>query len=388
MKVESAVFAIIGALEAFPHRLAAREVEARGGKLRRGVSRSTDIAVVGHRLAQTSTSDRILKRLEEARAAGATLISERAFLRLLGLAHESEDHRQLSAEDIREKSGLDADAFDLLRLFDVFDVSEAPFGFRDLVAARQCAGLIRDGVDWFALVRAVQTRSPISSDGGLSQVRLERSEWNGVLMRAGDALTELSGQHVLALPEEADSVDALFETAQEAEDDEDWERARAAYSRCHAMDPRDPVIAFNLSHAQLQLGELEDAKRTLNKVLALDNRFAEAWFNLAAIARRQDDPEAARLNLKKAIVADRDYPDAIYNLAHLEFEEGQLNEAARHWTRYLKLDPLSDWALKARTGLQLIAMLKEEAAKEGTSARSGEKPAPKPDRKPGLRIVR
>jgi tetratricopeptide (TPR) repeat protein len=381
MTVKGAVFAIIGALDAFPHRLAAREIEARGGKLRRGVSRSTDIAVVGHRLVQTSTAERILKRLEEARTAGASLISERAFLRLLGLAHESEDHRQLSAEDIRQKSGLDAETFDLLRLFDVFDVSEAPFGFRDLVAAKQCAGLIRDGVEWFALVRAIQTQSPISSDGGLSQVRLERSDWNGVLMRAGDALTELSGQHILALPEEVDSVDELFETAKEAEDDEDWERARALYSRCHAMDPRDPVIAFNLSHAQLQLDDLEGAKRTLNKVLSLDVRFAEAWFNLAAIARRQDDPAAVRRNLKKAIVADRNYPDAIYNLALLELEEGQLSEAARLWTRYLELDPISDWSLKARAGLQLIAMLKKEAA--GTSARSGDKP----DAKPGLRIV-
>lgn len=386
MKVEGAVFAIIGALDAFPHRLAAREVEERGGKLRRGVSRGTDIAVVGHRLVQTSRPDRILKRFEEARAAGTRLISERAFLRLLGLARESEDHRQLSAGDIKEKSGLDADSFDLLRLFDVFDVSEEPFGFRDLVAARQCAGLIRDGVEWFALARAIQTQSPISSDGGLSQVRLERSEWNGVLMRAGDALTELSGQHILAFPEEVDSVDELFEAAKEAEDEEDWERARAAYSRCHAMDPRDPVIAFNLSHALLQLDDLEGAKRMLNKVLSLDLRFAEAWFNLAAIARRQGDLEAVRLNLKKAIFTDRDYPDAVYNLAHLEFEAGQLNEAARHWTRYLKLDPISDWALKARTGLQLIAMLKEEAAKAGT-AREGTASGDKPGPRPGLHIV-
>jgi len=383
MTVKGAVFAIIGALDAFPHRLALRQIEARGGKLRRGVSRATTVAVIGHRLAQNSTPERIAKRLDEARSAGARLISERAFLRLLGLAHESEDHRQLSAADLREKSGLDPDSFELLRLFDVFDVSEEPFGFRDLVAAKQCTGLIRDGVEWIAIVEAVQTKSPISADGGLSKVRLERSEWNGVLMRAGDALTELSGQHILALPEEVDSVDELFETAREAEDDEDWERARALYSRCHAMEPRDPVIAFNLSHAQLKLGDLEGAKRMLNKVMSLDIRFAEAWFNLAAIARMQGDLEAAWLNLKRAIFADRDFPDAIYNLAHLEFERGELGEAARHWKRYLELDRTSDWALKARTGLQLIAMIKEEAAKKATSARSDDKPGPKP----GLRIV-
>jgi tetratricopeptide (TPR) repeat protein len=378
MTVEGAVFAIIGALDAFPHRLAAREIEARGGTLRRGVSRGTDVAVVGHRLVQTATAARILKRLDEARAAGARLVSERALLRLLGLARESDGERQLSAADLLAQSGLDRDAFDLLKLFDVFDVADEPFGFRDLVAARQCAALLRGGVEWIALVRAVQSRNPISPDGGLSQVRLERSQWNRVLMRSGDTLTELSGQHLLALPEEADSLDQLFEEAKEAEDDEDWERARAAYQRCHAIDPRDPVIAFNLSHVLLQQDDLEGARRALNKVLALDRNFPEAWFNLASIARRQNDIAAARRHLAKAIEVDPYYPDPIYNLAHLEFDEGKHDEAARLWSRYLELDPNSEWGHKARQGLRLIAMLKNPR---------GGAVVDKPNPKPGLRIV-
>jgi tetratricopeptide (TPR) repeat protein len=377
MQVEGTVFAIIGALDAFPHRLAAREIEARGGTLRRGVSRGTGFAVIGHRLAQTGTPARILRRLEEARSAGARLISERAFLRLLGLARESEGERQLSTADLLQKSRLARESFDLLRLFDVFDVAEEPFGFRDLVAARQCASLLRDGVEWIALVRAVQSRSPISSDGGLSQVRLERSEWNHVLMRSGEALTELSGQHLLALPDELDSIDELFDQAKDAEDEADWERARAAYARCHAMDPRDPVIAFNLSHALMQLDEFEDARRMLNKVLSLDRNFSEAWFNLASIARREGDLATARRCLTKATAADPDYPDPVYNLALLEFEAGRHDRAVRLWTRYLELDAASEWAHKARQGLQLISMMKNP----GSSA-----PRPQ-DRRPDLRIV-
>lgn len=379
MSVEGTVFAIIGALDAFPHRLAAREIEARGATLRRGVSRGTDIAVVGHRLVQKSEAAHILRRLEEARLAGAHLISERAFLRLLGLAREAAGERQISARDLVGQSGLDADSLELLRLFDVFDVAEEPFGFRDLVTARQCAGLVRDGVAWIALVRAIQSRSPISPDGGLSQVRLERSEWNRVLMRSGDALTELSGQLILALPEEPDSLDALFEEAKEAEDEGDWERARGAYQRCHSMDPRDPVIAFNLSHALLQQGDLDGARRALNKVLSLDRSFPEAWFNLASIARRQNDLAAARRHLKKAIESDPAFPDPIYNLALLEFDEGAHDEAARLWSRYLELDPDSEWSHKARQGLQLISMMK-------TSRGAAE--AERPNPKPGLRIVR
>ena len=386
MAVQGAVFTIIGALDAFPHRLAARAIEARGASLRRGVSRSTDIAVIGHRLAQTSTAERIARRLDEARAAGARLVSERAFLRLLELAHESEVRRDLSAKELIARSGLDADSFELLRLFDVFDVAEPPFGFRDLVAARQCAGLIRDGVEWIALARAVQTQSPISPDGGLSQVRLERSEWNKVLVRSGEALTELSGQHLLALPEETDSLDQLFEDAKDAEDDADWARARAAYQRCHAMDPRDPVIAFNLSHVLLEEGDLAGARTALNKVLSLDRRFPEAWFNLAAIARRQNDPGTARRHLETAIETDPDYPDPIYNLALLEFEESRHAEAARLWSRYLELDPHSEWSHKARAGLQLIGMMANLPESNEPSGEAPNEPSAG-GQKPGLRIV-
>lgn len=368
MEARGAVFAIIGALEAFPHRLAAREIEARGGTLRRGVSRGTEIAVIGHRLVQKADAERINKRLNEARTAGATLVSEHAFLRLLGLAREPDDHRQLSAAELREKSGLDPEAFERLRLFDVFDVAEEPFGFRDLVAARQCAGLLRDGVEWIDLVRAVQSQSPISPDGGLSQVRLERSEWNRVLVRTGDALTELSGQHILDLPEEADSVDHVFEDAKEAEDDEDWMRASTLYQRCHDMDPKDPVIAFNLSHALLQEDDLDGARRALNKVLKLDPGFAEAWFNLASIAGREGDPAAARRHLTKAIEVDADYPDPYYNLALLEFQAGKHDAAAQLWSRYLEFDSDSEWGHKARQGLQLISMMRNPDGPGGKGA--------------------
>ena len=48
--VPGAVFGTIGALAAFPLRLAAREVERRHGQLRRGVTRRTSHVVFGRTL--------------------------------------------------------------------------------------------------------------------------------------------------------------------------------------------------------------------------------------------------------------------------------------------------------------------------------------------------
>ncbi|TIW17919.1 MAG: O-linked GlcNAc transferase, partial [Mesorhizobium sp.] len=48
--VPGAVYGVVGALAAFPLRLAAREVERRHAELRRGVTRRTSHAVFGRTL--------------------------------------------------------------------------------------------------------------------------------------------------------------------------------------------------------------------------------------------------------------------------------------------------------------------------------------------------
>lgn len=373
MKVEGAVFAILGALEAFPRRLAAREIERRRGSIRRGISRRTGIAVFGHRAAQAWSAERILKGMQDARLAGAMPISENAFLRLLGLATQSETPRQVSTRQLLEQSGLDAETLERLRLFDAFEFPEEPYGFRDLVAAKQYARLIADGLDWYGLVRAIRSGRVAAPGGSLASVRLERLG-SDVLMRDVKGLTELSGQHLLDFPvEEADRADQLFEAAQQAEEMADWALACALYQKCLAIEPRDPVIAFNLSHAFMQLGNSAEARRYLHKVLNLDKNYAEAWYNLAAIARERKDIPAARRHLQKAIAADPTYPDPLFNLALIEFEAGAHDEATRLWEKYRELDPASEWSQKAKHGLQLIALM---AQHPGLKADPPEAPGP------------
>jgi len=358
MQVEGATFAIVGALDAFPRRLAARVVAARGGVLQRAATGKTRALVLGHRLLESSNAATIIRKIERGRKAGATPISENAFLRLLDLAKTSEATRQISARSLIDQSGLAAETYDRLRLFDAFEFSEEPFGFRDLVSAKQYRRLIGDGLDWLELMRATRSARPASSGGGLANIRLERTGRNDVLMRDGQSLTELSGQHLLALSTDDDpSADDLFDDAQEAEEAEDWARARLLYQRAHAIEPADPVIAFNLSHVLMKLGDWREARRYLTKVLALDTGYAEAWYNLASIARDQKDVEAARRYLSKAMTADPTYPDPVYNLALLEFDSGEYGEAARLWERYRELDPDSDWGRRAKQGLQLIGLM-------------------------------
>ncbi len=359
MTIDGAAFVILGGLEAFPRRLAAREIRAKGGELRHGLSRRTRFAVFGHRLVESATPASVETRIAEARKTGAQLLSERAFLQLLGLLNAPDGGRDLSSRQILDQSGLDRETFDRLCLFDAFETVEEPFGFRDLVAARQYSKLAAEGAGWLDLVRAARSRRLAEPGGGVANVRLKRSG-GAVVMESGATLSDLSGQLQLALPGgDADPAERLFEGARAAEEAEDWARAATLYRRCVEIEPKDPDVAFNLSHALMKKGELDEARRYLNKALRLDPTYAEAWYNLASIAREQDDPESAKRHLRQAIAADPGYPDPLYNLALLEFDAGDYAKATQLWERYRELDPDSSWGQKAKYGLQLIGMMTE-----------------------------
>ncbi len=357
MEIERATIAIIGALDAFPIRIAAREIAGKGGTYRRGVSRRTDLVVLGHRVIDTWKPERILERISKSKAAGARIISENAFLELLGLRSPIEEPRQFSRDEIVQRSNLSIETLDILLLFDVFDFPEPSLGFRGLLIAKQCAALLGDdGTKWPALIMAIRSAKIAGSQ--VTSLKLEWSEWKDVVARQENTIAEVSGQQLLSLnhPEE-DQTDELLAEAEELEAIGDWSGAEDLYRRCLACDPNDPNIHFNLSHVLIANEDWSEARYHLNKVLKLDTSCADAWYNLSLVARKQNDLRMAKRYLESAIAIDPNYPDPIYNLALIHFDEGDHREASRLWGRYLELDPGSDWSRKAKHGLQLIQMM-------------------------------
>ena len=152
---------IVGALEAFPQRLAARAVTSRGGRLRRGVTRQTQRVVVGRRLLRLGEAE-IEAKLAILGAANVRLLSENGFLRWLHLLETPDASRpdppRRSCSISR--SSMKTDLFDRLALFDAFEHDAEPFSFRDLIQARKYAGLIAGGASWSAVARSVHHAGP------------------------------------------------------------------------------------------------------------------------------------------------------------------------------------------------------------------------------------
>ena len=343
-------FGIVGALDAFPRRLAARAVERLGGSLRRGVGRGTTDVVIGRRWLAAGDVAGIEARIAAEREAGRRVIGEGSFRRLIGAARAAPEGAVARAA-LAAQAGIDAGTIDLLALADAFERGEEPFSFRDLILAKKYAGLIAAGADWLAIARSVHR---FGAAGPLTAKTLHAEEGR-VWLRGSEGLSELDGQLRMDLGPGPD-LDALFDAAETAEAAGEFEAAWRLYGRCLDADPGDAVAAFNRGNCLRALGRLGPAAQDFVRAAKRDPRFVEAWFNLAQLMAEAGHEAAARRHYARAIAVDPGYGDAVYNLASLAFAAGDLGEARRWWERYLELDRDSEWARTAERGVRYVAL--------------------------------
>jgi tetratricopeptide (TPR) repeat protein len=357
-----ATFGILGALSAFPRRLAAREVARQGHALRGAAAHDISHMVFGRKLLDRTSPEDIAKRFDAARKAGAVVLSENGFRRKLGLIKRPSD-AGVSRASLAEQSKLDGRSLDLLSLFDAFEADAEPYSFRDVILARKYAKLIIAGTSWADIARSVHRTGNVAS---LTAMALH-SEGGDIFVRDGERLSEIDGQGLLPFEQDEshEGADELFTEAEAAEASGDHAAAAALYGQYLAVVPGDPVAAFNRANALAASGARDDAAAAYARTLKIDPGFAEAWFNFGSLLRDTGKPDLARRHFEKAIALNASYADPIYSLAALEYDTGQLHEARRLWARYLELDSSTDWAKKAARGIQLIDMTLNAERKHG-----------------------
>lgn len=351
MQLKGATIGIVGALAAFPRRLAEREVARHGARLRRGLTRQTRLLVFGRRALDTLSDETIEKRFDAAQAAKVKMLSENGFRRLLGLV-EPPPPADMMRASFSIQTDLEPRMLDLLSLFDAFEHDSEPYSFRDTILGRKYARLIAAGSTWGAIARSIHRSGKVSS---LTAVSLH-SEGPKVLLRDGEHLAELDGQRRLQLGGDERDADAMFEAAEAAEQEGDVRLAAKLYARCLALDPSDSVAAYNLANCHRQNGDIHDAQGAYVRAIKLDPNFVEAWFNFGSMLSEHGQRDPARLHLGRAVEIDPTYADPVYNLAALEYDAGRLSEARRWWMRYVELDPDSEWGKRAQRGIAYATM--------------------------------
>jgi tetratricopeptide (TPR) repeat protein len=279
------------------------------------------------------------------------IASERRFLEWVGKSAAEEQAQTYTADQLASLSKLPKEIVEQLAMFGLIEPRGGLYGFRDLAAARQIAGLLAEGVALSVITRSLAEVRKWLPDARLSNLRLFPESSDQILVEQISGRTDKTGQYVLSVGQSED-LDALFQQAQSAEEENDIATADRLYRRVMKLDPDDPAAPFNLGNLMRAGGRIVEAEALYRKSCDADPNFAVAWYNLADVLDDQKRVSEAVDHLQRAIKADPTFADAIFNLALLLQRMERHAEAATWWKRYLKLDNDSASAARAKRALK------------------------------------
>jgi tetratricopeptide (TPR) repeat protein len=358
--------AFTGRLASMKRAEAFARVRERGGTPREGVTKQTGALVVGELGWPLLDDGRPSNSLAQAKSYRVPVVSERQFLEWLGQNTPDEEARTYSADQLAALSKLPKDVIDQLAMFGLIEGRGGAFGFRDLAAARQIAGLFAAGTPLSAITKSLSEIRKWLPDARLSNLRLFPESSDRLLVEQMKGRTENTGQFVLDVHPPEDDADAVFEDAQAAEESGDAAAAEQLYRRAMKIDPGDTAAPFNLGNVLRAAGRSVEAEAAYRAAVKADPGFAQAWYNLADLLDDQRRTAEAVKCLIHALEADPDYADAMYNMALLLQRLERYADAAAAWRRYLAMDGGTASAAHARRAMKYCEMqLAEPAADSG-----------------------
>lgn len=127
--------------------------------------------------------------------------------------------------------------------------------------------------------------------------------------------------------------------------------AEAAYRKALAKDPGIAAAHTNLGNVLYRAGKRDEARACYERALDLDPEQPEARFNLGNVLDDLGETELAIAELRHVATRCPEFADAHYNLAVILARVGGVAQARAHFEAYLRLDPDSEWAARARAEL-------------------------------------
>jgi tetratricopeptide (TPR) repeat protein len=143
-------------------------------------------------------------------------------------------------------------------------------------------------------------------------------------------------------------VQGLFFEAVRMEEQGKTQEAFDQYQNILALDPNHAPTCINLGTIQYNQRQFIDAEALYRRATVADPKYALAFFDLGNVLDElQRLPDAIQA-YNTAILLVAHYGDAHYNVALAYERTGDRRAALRHWTAYIKLDPVGPWSNHAR----------------------------------------
>jgi len=153
-------------------------------------------------------------------------------------------------------------------------------------------------------------------------------------------------------------VEGIFFEAVRMEEKGKTQEAILKYENILALDPGHAPACINLGTIQYNQRRFLEAERLYRRATVADPRYALAFFDLGNVLDElQRLPEAIDAYCRAILLVPK-YADAHYNVALAYERSGDRRAALRHWTNYIKLDPVGPWSNHAR--LQARKILERE----------------------------
>ncbi len=149
-------------------------------------------------------------------------------------------------------------------------------------------------------------------------------------------------------------VSAAFLQAVQAEENSRLEEAAEGYEQVLHLDPHHAPSAINLGTICYNRRQFRRAEELYRRATVSDPEYALAFFDLGNVLDELERLPDAIEAYRTAIRLVPKYADAHYNLALAYERTGERRRALRHWTVYLKLDPVGPWATHARAQARKI----------------------------------
>ena len=143
-------------------------------------------------------------------------------------------------------------------------------------------------------------------------------------------------------------VQALFFEAVRMEERGKTQEAVAHYESILALDSSHAPACINLGTIQYNQRQFIEAERLYRRATIADPKYALAFFDLGNVLDELQRLPEAIAAYTTAISLVPHYGDAHYNVALAYERTGDRRAALRHWTTYIKLDPIGPWSNHAR----------------------------------------
>jgi len=135
------------------------------------------------------------------------------------------------------------------------------------------------------------------------------------------------------------SPEALVQKADEAYEEQDYQKALALLTEANAKESNNPEIIFKIAYILQKSGDNEEAIKYYKEALELDKENEFIHNSMASIYRANGEFTSAKIHLKASLEIDDENPITYYNYGNLLVDMEHKEEAIEMYKKAIELNP-------------------------------------------------